>query len=472
MSAAPAPQEHDPEAQHLAEVPVAAVEAFALTDLGNAERLVSAHGRDLRHVPGLGWHRWDGRCWQRDEDGEPMRRAKLAARAILHDAANCDDDALRKTIVKWARASEAEPRLRAAVSLAASEPQILAGVDELDADPWALNALNGTIDLRTGKLRGHRRTDLLSKLAPAAYDPKAKCPQWLSFLQVIFDGNAELITYVQRWAGYSLTGSIREQALVVCWGGGSNGKSTLLGTLRRLLGDYAEATPTSTLLEQRQGDGIPNDVARLRGARLVTASETSSGRNLNEERVKDITGGDAITARYMRGEWFSFEPQFKLWLSTNHLPRIRGTDHAIWRRLSLVPFAVTIPDAAQDKELPAKLAGELPGILAWAVRGCLDWQQQGLAAPAAVSAATDGYRVEQDLLGRFLAERCEIDPRAEVQAADLWDAYCKWAEANRERTGTQTSFGRELTERGHEGAKHGGNRTRRGLRLRPEAGTR
>ncbi len=446
------------------------VGAYQLSDLGNAERLIAAHGDDLRWIPGLGWFAWDGRRWQRDETGEPLRRAKLAVRAILHDAANCDDDDERKATAKWARASEAEPRLRAAVSLAASERRVIAHAADLDADQWAFNTRAGTIDLRTGELRPHRREDMLTKLAPVAYDPDARCPVWMKFLRTIFADDQELIGYVQRWAGYSLTGSTREQVIALCWGAGSNGKSTLQETLRRALGDYATHTPSSTLLERDHGDAIPNDLARLRGARLVTASETGDGRRLDEERVKAITGSDVIAARYMRAEWFEFAPNFKVWASTNHLPRVRGTDHALWRRIRLIPFSVTIADEDQDRDLPDKLTRELPGILAWAVRGCLDWQHNGLGAPTAVTTATHEYRTDMDLIGRFLADCCEVNPTAEVEAATLWSAFCTWAEANHERTGTQTTFGRQLTERGFDTTRQAKVRKRRGLTLLPDNG--
>ena len=452
--------------ERVGEAPAAPpIGSYELSDLGNAERLIAAHGDDLRWIPGLGWFAWDGSRWQRDESGEPLRRAKLTARAILHDAANCDDEALRKATAKWARASEAEPRLRAAVSLAASERRVIANPADLDTDPWAFNTFTGTIDLRTGKLRTHRREDMLTKLAPVAYDPDAQCPVWTEFLRTIFAGDEDLIDYVQRWAGYSLTGSTREQVIALCWGAGSNGKTTMQETLRRALGDYAAHTPSSTLLERDHGDAIPNDLARLRGTRLVTASETGDGRRLDEERVKAITGSDVIAARYMRAEWFEFRPNFKVWASTNHLPRVRGTDHALWRRIRLIPFSVTIADEDQDRDLPEKLTGETPGILAWAVRGCLDWQRHGLGAPEAVTNATREYRTDMDLIGRFLADCCEIKPDAEAEAGALWLAFCTWAEANHERTGTQTAFGRQLTERGFETRRQAKARKRIGLQL-------
>ena len=457
----------DPRDREAEVLPLRPAHTFAWTDYGNAERLVAAHGRDLRHVPGLGWLAWDGRRFERSEDGEPMRRAKLGARALYRAAGDCDDDEKRKEMVKWARQSEAAPRLSAAVALAATEREVLARVADLDADPWALNVANGTVDLRTGKLREHRRSDLLTKLAPIAFDPAARCPLWEGFLQTAFDGNNDLVAFFRRAVGYSLTSLIREHVLFICHGGGSNGKDTALGAIGGLLGEYAHVTPSSTLLEQRH-EGVPNDLARLRGARFVTASETGSGRRLNEERIKEVTGGGVISARYMRAEWFEFRPQFKLWLCTNHLPRIHGTDHGIWRRVRLIPFRVTIPDEQQDEELPAKLAGELPGILNWAIAGCLDWQQQGLAAPEVVSDATADYRSKQDAMGRFLAECCEEAEGYAEETGALWRAWCRWADDNREEAGTSTSFGLALSERHFEGDKASNRRIRRGLRLRTQ----
>ena len=273
-------------------------------------------------------------------------------------------------------------------------------------------------------------------------------------------GNADLIEFLQRAIGYSLTGDTSERAFLILHGAGRNGKSTLLETVRAVLGpDYADRTRTETLLAKKEGE-IPNDVAKLRGLRFVTASEADEGRRLAEATIKDLTGGDAISARFMRAEWFSFLPQFKLWLGTNHRPVIRGTDNAVWDRIRLVPFDVRIPEAEQDKHLRDKLLAEAPGILAWAVEGCRSWRQDGLGAPREVREATAGYRGEMDVLGAFLDDCCIVDPNAHAAAKDLYAAYTRWCDENGERSLSQKAVGQRLAERGFDAVRMGKSRSR------------
>jgi putative DNA primase/helicase len=336
-------------------------QGFNLTDLGNAERFVAHHGEDVRYCyQWRKWLVWTGARWERDEAGRVHRLAKETVRSIYREASDEEDEDRRKALAKHARASESETRIRAMVELAKSE--IPASPDQFDADPCLLNTSTGTIDLRTGALREHRREDLITKLAPVEYDPVAAAPTWETFLKRVLPGE-ELRGFVRRAAGYSATGNTSEQCMFIHHGPGANGKSTFQETISAALGDYAMRTPTETLLVKRPG-GVPNDVARLKGARFVTASETEEGRRLAESLVKDLTGQDTISARFMWAEWFDFKPTHALHLSTNHKPEIRGTDAAIWRRIRLIPWAVTIPPAEQDRELPEKLRTELPGVLA------------------------------------------------------------------------------------------------------------
>ena len=426
--------------------------AVNMTDLGNAERLVRQHGADLHYVYAWDkWLVWDGRVWRIDDTGEVERRAKQTVRAIYAEAADAETAEARKALAGHAKSSEGRARIEAMISLARSEPGIAITPEQLDADPWALSTLNGTLDLRTGELREHRREDHITKLTPVEYDPDAAAPTWAAFLERILPSE-ELRAFVQRAVGYSATGDTSEQCMIINHGGGANGKSTFQEAIAAALGDYAMRAPTEMLLAKRTS-GIPNDVARLKGARFVAASETEEGRRLAESLVKDLTGQDTITARFMRAEWFDFEPTHKLWLSTNHKPEIRGTDTAIWRRIRLVPWTVTIPPAQQDKKLAAKLRDELPGILAWIVQGCLEWQREGLRPPDEVRRATGRYRAEMDVLAAFIDEECVVSDHATATAKALYSAYKAWCDENGEKPETQRRFGGRLKERGFENGK-------------------
>jgi putative DNA primase/helicase len=426
---------------------------YNLTDLGNARRLVHRHGRNLRYCwLWRKWLVWDGKRWVKDDTGEVYRLAKETVSSIYQEAAAAPNDEARKELGKHATRSEAGARIKEMVDLARSDVPVMP--DELDASPDLLNTESGTIDLRTGELREHRREDLITKVAPTTYRPDAAAPTWEAFLERVLPGE-DLRAFVQRAVGYSATGDTSEQCMFINHGGGANGKSTFQEAIAAALGDYAMRAPTEMLLAKRS-DGVPNDVARLKGARFVSASETEEGRRLAESRIKDLTGQDTITARFMKAEWFDFAPTHKLWLSTNHKPEIRGTDAAIWRRIRLVPWTVSIPPAEQDKKLPEKLRSELPGILAWIVQGCLEWRRKGLQAPEEVRQATGDYRSEMDVLAAFLEECCILRSDAMVSAKNLYIAYKEWCEANGEPVEKQRRFGMRLTERGLRRQKVGG----------------
>lgn len=456
----------EPHVPGLMEVPTAPPTAFNRTDVGNGELLVARHGQDLRYVHPWGrWLVWDGYRFANDDSGEAVRRMKETFRWFAANANEVADEKERRALLKFALDSERDARVRAGLAMAQSEPGVPLQPDDLDADPWAFNVLNGTIDLQTGKLRRHSRADLITTVATVTYDPDATCPMWESALMTWLASDTTVIEYVRRLVGYSLTGSTREQVLAILYGPGENGKSTFQRILLELLGDYAQQAPTSTFLERR-GDAIPNDLARLRSARLVMAAETGESRRLNEALVKQMTGGDRISARFMRAEWFEFTPQFTPWLATNHKPEIRGTDHAIWRRIRLIPFTVTIAPEKRDNDLADKLLSELEGILTWAVQGCLDWQRDGLGTSAAVEQATADYRTEQDVVGRFLDDRCIVDPHATVTAAELYGTYGYWCSANGEESLSQQAFGRRLADRGLTARKGtGGKRQWTGVTL-------
>jgi putative DNA primase/helicase len=366
-----------------------------------------------------------------------------------------DKTAGLQRVIKHCLKSESMERLNAMLESARSEAGIPILPEELNRDGMLLNCGNGTLELRTGKLREHRPEDFITKLCPVAFDPHARCETWLRFLADIFPagdaakdaGDGELIGWLQRFLGYCLTGDVREQILPIFWGKGANGKSTLLNVLLEMLGtDYAIKAPTDLLMVK--GDAHPTEKADLFGRRLVVCLETEEGRRLAESLVKDLTGGDRIRARRMREDFWEFSPTHKVILCTNHKPRIRGTDHAMWRRIRLVPFTVTIPDDKQDKQLPDKLRAEYPGILAWLVRGCLDWQRQGLGLPEAIRMATSVYRCNEDLLAAFLAECCEIHHALRCRASDLYGRFRRWCEHGGETIPSQRTFGEMLTDRG------------------------
>lgn len=438
----------------------------ARTDLGNAQRFAGEHAAQLRHVrEQKTWLSWNGTRWIRDTTGDADRAAKRTVRRLLTDSTVIDDADERKRAVQWALSSQSEPRLRAMLTLAATEPEIALAADQLDRGLWLLSCKNGTLDLRSGELRPHDPADLITLGTEIAYQPEATCPRWHMFLAEIFTGDTELISFVQRFVGYCLTGDTREHVLTVLHGSGCNGKSTFIAILKRLLGDHAATAAFDTFMRQRD-HGPRNDLARLHHARLVTAAESGEGRRLDEATVKEITGGDTIAARFLYREHFEFVPEFKLMLVTNHRPKVDGDDDAIWRRLRLLPFEQSF-EGREDRGLAAKLDAELHGILAWAVRGCLDWQQHGLGDAAAVTRATAEYRQDEDTLGAFLDERCLM--AGDIATTDLREAYEHYCHEIGEKPLTASVLGRRLGKRGiSPGRRSDGARDRiyRGVSLR------
>jgi len=440
------------------------------TDLGNAERLVRLFGDQIKYVPQWGWLVWDGKRWVRDHNGQRiMELAQETVRQIYREAAETHDPEERTKLAKWAIASESRQRISAMIELAA--PMCLASPEDFDADDWLLNLSNGVLDLRTLTLMPHNPELRLTKLAPVTYDPNADCPRWKAFLNRIFNGNERLIRFVQRAVGYSLTGSTREQCLFFLHGIGANGKSTFLEVIRSLLGDYAATAEFSTFVADRK-NSVRNDIARLHSARLVTAIEVGEGKRLAEELIKTLTGGDTVTARYLYREYFEFKPRFKVWLAANYKPEIRGTDWAIWRRIRLIPFTVTIPPEEQIPDLAEQLKGELSGILNWALEGLKDWLANGLQPPPEVTEATEAYRAEMDIVGLFVQDACDLDPKAVTPSRELYEAFREWAHENGYEPLGQTAFGRRLAAKGFQnGRAYVGGRLRRcwfGIRLRTQ----
>jgi putative DNA primase/helicase len=337
---------------------------------------------------------------------------------------------------------------------------------DLDKDPLLFNCQNGTLDLKTGKLRRHERSDLITKLSPVKYDVKAKCPTFLTFLDTIFGGDKDLIAYVQRAVGHALTGNVSEKALFILFGDGDNGKTTLLEAIRYIMGDYASVIDIDVLMQTSQSSERQYAIAGLLGKRYVTSSEAEEGQRLKEATVKNLTGMGRQTARRIYGSPFDFEPQYKLFIDANYKPVIRGTDNAIWNRIRLVPFTVSIPKDQQDRDLGKKLRAEAPGILAWAVRGCLDSQQHGLGECKAVTDAVGSYRTQMDLVADFLSDCCVTDPSYSVPFKDLYQEFLDWCKDIGETAPSQTAFGTRLTARGFPSSRTAGQRLRMGLRVK------
>lgn len=332
----------------------------ARTDLGNAELFVRQHRDRLRYVPERGaWLVWDGNRWPPATTGEPERAAKATARSLFEIVATIEDDDERQRAAKWAAASQAEPRIRALLALARTEPEVVVSEADLDRDPFLFSAANGTVDLRTGTLRPADPADLLTRGSSVAYDCDAACPRWLRFLAETFPDDPNKIAFVHRYFGYGLTGDTREQVLLMLWGPGCNGKSVLVNVQRRILGQYAVTAAFETFMHSRNDRGPRDDLARLHGARLVTASESGEDRRIEVATVKEITGGDTIAARHLYGRYFEFTPRFKLQLVTNHRPKVDADDAAVWRRIRLVTFEQSF-EGREDHDLPAKLEAEQP----------------------------------------------------------------------------------------------------------------
>jgi putative DNA primase/helicase len=442
-----------------------------LTDLGNAERLIAKFGKDLKFCNLWGrWLVWSGTRWVIDDTGEIVRKAKQTVRTIYREAIDEPDQKKKLDIAKHAAKSESENRIKAMVKLAESETGISVRPEDLDKDAMLLNTPNCTIDLRTGKIKEHAKSDLITKIIPVEYKPGVECKRWLEFLERIFEGNSELIGFIQKVIGYSLTGATSEQCLFFLYGNGANGKSTFLDCLRSLIGeDYCKQAASNTFM-QKHSEGIPNDVAMLKGSRLVSCVETDEGKRLDESLIKQLTGGDKIAARFMRQEWFEFKPTFKIFILTNHKPIIRGSDKGIWRRIRLVPFNISIPETEQDKQLGTKLLHELPGILNWALEGCIKWQQEGLGAPKEVTEATDDYRDEMDMLSNFIEDCCIIKSHCNVFMAHLYGEYERWCSDNNEKPFSRKIISLKLQEKGFKKVKLGsaGNRGFNGIGLKSE----
>jgi putative DNA primase/helicase len=394
-------------------------------------RWVNAHHR---------WRRFDGRAWRED--------STLAAY-----------DAIRRTIVERLGPQASASDLRSLCNaktvagverLAKADRAFAAESDQWDADPWLLNTPTGTVNLRTGELSPHDPAQYLTKLT--AVGPGGECPRFLEFLDQATARDQALVDFLQRMAGYSLTGSIVEHALFFVYGPGGNGKGVFLNTLSGVLADYAKAAPMDAFT-QSHGERHPTEFAGLQGARLVTASETEEGRPWREAVIKRMTGGDPISARFMRGDFFEYMPQFKLVIAGNHKPQLRTVDPAMRRRLHIIPFTVTVPLESRDLELAEKLREEWPGILGWAIAGCLDYQARGLDPPPIVRDATADYFETQDLFAAWVTACCDTGPELWDPPSRLYSSWKRFAEQSGERPGRLAEFRDRLAGQGFRGGR-------------------
>ena len=432
----------DFEAVEDAEKPAGPVE---WSDQALALRFVQAQQDNLRYVSGWGkWLLWDGTRWDRDRTEDAADRAKAACAEASAEA--------RRSIPRASEADRTAKSLASAktvtnvMQLARTDRRLARSTDIWDTDLWALNTPSGTVDLRTGEVRPHNPADQITRMAGVPVGRSNQCPRWLQFLDDTF-GDPELIAYMKRLLGYALVGEIREHVLAFGYGDGGTGKGTLIETVSAIMGDYASTAAMDAFIQAR-GDRQSNDLATLSGARLVTAQETQEGRRWDEGRIKTLTGGDRITCRFLRQEFFTYMPQFTLFLVGNHKPELGAVDNSIARRMHLIPF--TRKPATVDEELRTKLAAEGPAILAWVIEGCLAWQRLGLSAPASVKAATREYLLDFDPISQWINDRCVVGDTRKAKSKELFEDFQEWCGENGEKGMTRRAFTEALKKKGFE----------------------
>ena len=440
------PQEENPEA-HEDEQPK---RKYTLDDTGNAERFVDSFGKDIRYnYDNKCWVVWDGATWKRDDTQKVKKLADNLIKRMRREAVETDDekiaDALMKNVRRLASSSGKEAMLKEAQHIGKTATLN----SDYDRDTYLLNCENGVVDLRTGELLPHDRSLMMSKNTHVALDKEGEPENWLKALDGLFQGDKDVIGFVRRAIGYTLTGSVKEQCLFQCVGNGSNGKSLFFNTVTSLLGDYSLNAQVESVLTRAKGSSgsASPDIARMNGARFVRTNEPNEGARFNEGLVKQLTGGDVVTARYLYGVDFEFKPVFKLWIACNNKIIVRGTDKGIWRRMRLIPFEATFEGKNADKGLEERVLGELPKILWWAVKGCLEWQKDGLGMPEKIQKATLEYQEEMDVVKSFLKDCAVNDRNGKERAQDVFAEYREWARIGNEWGGmTQTKFGLEMSK--------------------------
>jgi putative DNA primase/helicase len=425
--------------------------AYPQTDAGSAELFASLYGDRLRYDHRRGrWLLWTGHYWTADCLAAIRGMAIEAARVRYRRAESIPDSKEREVEAKWAIKGESRDKVESLLYFVQAMKPIADPGDDWDRNPDLLGCTNGIVDLKTGILRPGRQEDRITMTTGIAFDADATCPRWLQFLPEVFESNDDLIDWTHRAIGHSATGDTSEQIVCILHGAGCNGKSRFCAAIRYALGDYAHVMPFSTV-EEGTRRPIPNDVAALVSRRFVIASETKENRRLNEARIKELTGGDAVTARFLKNEWFTFQPTLKPWLCVNHLPKVQDLSYGFWRRVRLVPFNRQFKGEQAEKHLDDTLKAEAPGILAWIVRGAVEWFKRGLdPVPEAVLAATRQYEKESDELGEYVAERLFIGDTFTAKAGLLFKDYSSWCDERgmkKEDRLNSTAFGRRMGQR-------------------------
>ena len=420
---------------------------YTFDDTGNSQRFVDLYGDKFRfdHTAN-GWLYWDKTRWKYDNGGAIDRAINCSVERMGDELAfyqeNGTEDAFQKHI-KYSRSHKGKTACEAEC-----RPLLPVNPKQLDRHKFAFNTLSGEVSLKNGKIFPHKQEDFITKISPYEISETADCPIWEKFLDEIFLGDKDLIRFVKKSVGYSLTGSMDEQCLFFLYGDGCNGKSTFLNAVSDILGEYSmNVQPSTLMLKQSNSGGASPDIARLRGARFVTSAEPNEGQRLDEGLIKQLTGGDKITTRPLYGKEFEYFPEFKLWIATNHRPIIRGVDKGIWRRIRIIPFFANIPEERIDRRLGDKLKAEYPAILRWAVDGCLLWQSEGLTPPKAVTECVDEYRREMDGVSAFIQDRCVLGDDKYVKASELYAEYESWCDDGNEYKLTNRKFCMEIGNR-------------------------
>lgn len=427
---------------------------YSFDDTGNAERYLDVFGELSRYsYVNKVWYFYNGKNWEIDNGGVVRKWIDLSVDMLKNEpvvtpkgASDDDKEKLIEVKAKFVKRSRNNAGKEAMMRELKHNIAVLP--DQFDKDDMLLNTQNGYIDLSNGIIYDHDIKKMFTRISNVEYTDKTDCPRWELFLEQVFDNDKDLIKYVQKAVGYSLTASTKEQVMFFLYGNGRNGKSVFLDIVSELMGTYGMSMQADSLMVKRGGSsGHNEDIARLDGARFVTSSEPNEGVRLDEGLIKQLTGGDPVSASFKGGHVFDYKPQYKLWVATNHKPIIRGNDDGIWRRLPLIPFTVQIPLDKVDKNLSSKLRLELPGILNWAVEGSLMWQREGLTPPETIQKATMDYRKEMDVIGSFIEECCEIGSGLKIGATEVYKVYDKWAKEMNEHNFSQTQFGKKMADR-------------------------